>query len=225
MITLQESSYNVEPYDAEALHDKTLIIELNHCILYLRSGTMADPAEDMIVYTYADYSKWPEEFRCELIEGHVYMMAPPNIWHQKMVGQLYSQLQGFLEGRKCIPLVSVGLRLFPNDDESDNSALVPDLIVVCDEKKLSDGKTCRGAPDFIIEILSPSTKNRDLTDKKRLYAQAGVKEYWLIDREILYKCVLDNGSFTETAIHYLFDKEPIPIKALPGCKLSIPIYE
>ena len=182
---------------------------------------MADPVEDPGFYTYADYSKWPEEFRCELIDGVIYMMAPPTIWHQDLVGRLSSQLYVLLNGRKCKPFISVGVRLFPEDDESDNNALIPDLIVVCDEKKLSDGITCRGAPDFIIEILSPSTKNRDLTDKKRLYIKAGVKEYWLIDREVLYKCVLDNGSYLETETHYLFNKEPVSVETLPGCKLHI----
>ena len=151
---------------------------------------MADPIEEIEFYTYADYAKWPEDFRCELIDGVVYMMAPPTIWHQRMVLNLSAQLRDFLDGKKCTPFISIGVRLFPKDDESDNTALVPDLVVVCDEKKLSDGRTCRGAPDFIIEILSPSTKNRDLTEKKRLYAKAGVKEYWLIERDVLYKCVL-----------------------------------
>ena len=182
---------------------------------------MADPVEDIVTYTYADYSRWPEEFRCEIIEGVVYMMAPPTLWHQKIVLNLGTQLQNFLDGKECTPFASAGVRLFPKDDESDNTALVPDLIVVCDQKKLSDGRTCRGAPDFIIEVLSPSTEDKDLTVKKDLYSKAGVKEYWLIGRDVLYKCVLDNGSYLQTEIPYLFDTEPIPVETLPGCKLHI----
>ena len=192
-------------------------------MVIVEGSIMADPIADPIIYTYADYSKWPEEFKCELIKGVVYMMAPPSIWHQNMVLSLGTQLRNLLEGKKCIPLLSVGLRLFPKEDDSDNNALIPDIIVVCDESKLSDGKTCRGAPDFIVEVLSPSTKNRDFTVKKQLYAQAGVKEYWLIERDVLYKCVLDNGNYIETEIRYSFDSEPIPIKTLPGCELKIPL--
>ena len=183
---------------------------------------MADPVEIIERYTYADYERWPESLRCELIQGVIYMMASPSEWHQDMVMALGTQLFDFLKGKICKVMISpFDIRLFPKEDKSDDTVLIPDLIVVCDREKLSDGKACRGAPDFLIEILSPSTEKRDLYVKKQLYAKAGVKECWFIGREILYKCVLENGSYTETQIHYLFDNESVPVETLPGCRLTI----
>ena len=185
---------------------------------------MADPLENIERYTYEDYLSWPESLRCELIDGLIYMMASPSLWHQHIVRRLSIQLSSFLEGKPCQVILSpFDVRLFPDEDNKDTDVVIPDLIVVCDPKKLSDGKACRGAPDFIIEVLSPSTGKRDLLTKKLLYAQSGVKECWFIDQETLYKCVLDNGSYTETKIHYLFDREPVPVETLPGCNLDIPI--
>ena len=185
---------------------------------------MADPIENIEGYTYADYANWPEEFRCELVDGIIYMMAPPTIWHQEISIRLAAQLLSFLDGKTCRVIASpVGVRLIPKADDSDQTIFEPDIIVVCDSEKLSDGKTCRGAPDFLIEIISPSTKSHDLFTKKPRYAKAGVKECWFIDHEIVSKCILNNGSHTETTIHYLFDREPIPVDTLPGCRLTIPI--
>ena len=184
---------------------------------------MADPIEVIERYTYEDYLSWPESVRCELIDGIIYMMASPSEWHQDMVGDIFIQLKDFLRGKKCKVMVSpFDVRLFPDKNNKDTDVVIPDLIVVCDPKKLSDGKACRGAPDFIIEVLSPSTEKRDLLTKKLLYAQAGVKECWFINRDTLYKCVLHNGSYIETTIHYLFDIEPVSVESLPGSKINIP---
>ena len=184
---------------------------------------MADPVEIIETYTYADYLTWPESLRCELIGGVVYMMASPSLWHQDMVLALGTQIFDFLKGKKCKVITSpFDVRLFPDEENKDINVIIPDLLVVCNEKKISDGKACRGAPDFIIEILSPGTEKRDLHVKKLLYAQAGVKECWFINRDTLYKCSLENGSFIEHTIYYLFDKEPVPVEAVPGLELSIP---
>jgi len=135
-------------------------------------------------YTYADYAKWDEDFRCELIGGIVYMMSAPDMWHQDVVGDVYSQLKACLKGKKCKPMVApFDVRLFPRRDDSDDNVVQPDVIVVCDENKLSDGKACVGAPDVVFEVLSDSTKVMDLRVKRELYKSAGVKEYWVIARD------------------------------------------
>ena len=187
---------------------------------------MSDPIEIFERYSYADFARFPEDFYCELIDGIIYLMGSPSFWHQHLVVELVFQLRTFLEGKKCRVLVSpFDVRLFPESDDSDDTVVIPDIIVVCDSEKLSTGKSCKGAPDFIIEVLSPSTEKRDLITKKSKYAKAEVKECWFISRETVLKCVLSNGSFIETTILYQFNREPIPIDTLPGLKLTIPVLD
>ena len=152
------------------------------------------------------------------------MMSSPTVWHQRMVRRLTNQISTLLEGKQCELMVSpFDVRLFPEEDYSDNNVVIPDLSVICDPQKLSDGKACRGAPDFIIEILSPGTITRDLKTKKQLYEKAGVRECWFIDREILYKCVLENGTYIETEVSWRFNRVPVLVKALPGIELTLPV--
>jgi Uma2 family endonuclease len=145
---------------------------------------MSDLALSCDRYTYADYAKWDEDFRCELIGGIVYMMASPSEWHQDVVGDVFSQLKASLKGKKCKPMIApFDVRLFPRKDGSDDNVVQPDVIVVCDENKLSDGKACIGAPDVVFEVLSDSTKIMDLRVKRELYKSAGVKEYWVVAKD------------------------------------------
>ena len=144
---------------------------------------MADLALSCDRYTYAEYAKWEEDFRCELIGGVVYMMASPSEWHQRVVTRLISKLANLLEGKNCEPFVApFDVRLFPRKDGSDDNVVQPDVIVVCDKSKL-DGKACVGAPDVVFEVLSDSTKVMDLRVKRELYKSAGVKEYWVVAKD------------------------------------------
>ena len=150
---------------------------------------MSDLALSFDTFTYKDYKDWPEDFRCELIDGVVYMMPAPLIWHQEIVTELGFQLRGFFKGKPCRALVApVDVRLFPQTDDSDDVVVQPDLVVICDEAKLSDGKACRGAPDLVIEILSESTKSHDLRLKLDLYKKAGVREYWTVGSDAVKVC-------------------------------------
>jgi Uma2 family endonuclease len=149
---------------------------------------MSSLADSLDEYTYEDYDSWGDSVRCELIDGVVYMMAPPSIWHQEVLGDIFNEIKNYLKGQKCKVFVSpIGVRLFPRDDNQDTTIVEPDIIIVCDENKLSDGKTCRGAPDVVIEILSDGTKSHDLNFKKDLYQRAGVKEYIVVSRDYI-KC-------------------------------------
>ena len=153
---------------------------------------MSDPVLSLDTFTYQDYKTWPEDFRCELIDGVVCMMASPLLWHQQMVLKLGTQLAEFFEGKPCQPFIApVDVRLFPQDDESDDDVVQPDLIVVCDEKKLADGKACKGAPDLVIEVLSSSTRHYDLVTKLEKYRKAGVREYWIIGNDAVRVIVFD----------------------------------
>ncbi|MFZ2959503.1 MAG: Uma2 family endonuclease [Candidatus Ozemobacteraceae bacterium] len=134
-------------------------------------------------YTYGEYCQWPEDERWELIDGIPYDMTPaPNRLHQMILGKLYTQFDQFLENKTCsVYIAPFDVRL-PEGKELDDdvtTVVQPDLVVVCDSSKLDD-KGCRGAPDLVIEILSPSTSAKDQIKKQFLYERHGVKEFWLV---------------------------------------------
>jgi Uma2 family endonuclease len=149
-------------------------------------------------YTYADYKTWPDDERCELIGGRVYAMASPSGQHQRIQVILLRRIEEFLENKKCQVFgYPYDVRLFAYyegmdeggeknedekliDDESDEDVVQPDILIVCDPRKLyKDG--CHGAPDFIAEIVSPSSSTHDKVRKLNLYFEAEVREYWIID--------------------------------------------
>ena len=170
--------------------------------------------------TYKDYLSWGEDVRCELIDGIPHMMAGVTLWHQRMAGGIYRQLADFLEGKTCQAIIApFDVRLFPEDDDLDKTILQPDVLVVCDEKKLRDNKSCKGPPDFVAEVLSPSTRGKDLIDKKELYQNAGVREYWVVDTDKVYKYLLTDGVYTEEIIS-LDSSNEIPIEILEGCLIN-----
>ena len=134
-------------------------------------------------FTYKDYLSWPAKPRYELIDGAARAMAPPLISHQQVVFELGRQIGNALEGKPCRGFAGpVGVRL-PVHKESDEfirTVFEPDLVVVCDETKI-DAKGIRGAPNFVIEVLSPSTAAFDTIEKRKAYGAAGVEELWLIN--------------------------------------------
>ena len=168
-------------------------------------------------FTYNDYMSWDENPLLELTDGIPYMMAPPVIWHQEIAGEIFIQLKEFLKNKPCKAFMApVGVRLFPEDNGEDKDIVIPDVVVVCDEKKLADGKTINGSPDFVIEVISPSSKGRDLIDKKELYEAAQVKEYWVVDKEKIYKYVLENNAYKET-IYETAKGLAVEVNVLKGC--------
>ena len=138
---------------------------------------------DAAEFTYRNYQSWPERPRYELLDGRAYAMAPPQVAHQTVVFELGRQIENALEGKVCRGFTGpIGVRL-PIAHESDDfirTVFEPDLIVVCDAKKI-DSKGIRGAPDLVIEVLSPSTAAFDAIEKRKAYSAAGVGELWLID--------------------------------------------
>ena len=134
-------------------------------------------------FTYSDYMRWPDGERWQLLDGYAFAMAPPSLPHQAVVLELGRQLANQLLGKLCRALVApVGVRL-PKSNEANESVRTvfePDVLVVCDPSKI-DKSGIRGAPDFIIEVLSPSTARFDHIEKRKAYELAGVREYWLVD--------------------------------------------
>ena len=130
-------------------------------------------------HTIDDIYALPDGQRAELIDGVIYAMTPPNRLHQKLVGELCFSLQNYIKSNSgnC-DVYPAPFAVFLTAD--DNTYLEPDISVVCDKNKLTD-KGCNGAPDFIIEIVSPSSRKMDYSTKMTLYANSGVREYWIID--------------------------------------------
>lgn len=126
-------------------------------------------------YTYADYLTWSDDTRWELIDGTAYAMVPaPTTRHQAIQLNLARLLSTFFRGKPCKPFIApVDVKL------SDSDLLQPDFLVVCDLKKIEE-KAIVGAPDLVIEILSPSTETRDRREKKAIYQRYGISEYWLV---------------------------------------------
>ena len=158
---------------------------------------MALPAEEL-GYTYVDYLNWEGEERYALIDGEAYMMSPPLRIHQKVSGELFAQIHSYLDGKECeVYHAPFGVRLFEEagDRPEDVTTVVePDLVVVCDPGKLDD-RGCRGAPDLVIEILSPSTRRQDRIVKREMYQRAGVREYWIVNpqEQTVQVMLLKNG--------------------------------
>ena len=174
-------------------------------------------------HTYADYLTWPDDARYELIDGEAFLMAPaPLIEHQEVAGEVFRQLANQLDGKPCRPYIApVDVRL-PRTDEADaaiDTVVQPDVLVVCHSAKI-DRRGVRGAPDWVLEVLSPSTAAHDQIAKRRTYERAGVREYWLVhpgDRTLTVY-VLENGQYGRPEIYELKDETPIGV--LPGVSIA-----
>lgn len=132
-----------------------------------------------ITYTLKDIYALPDGERAELIDGHIYSMAPPNRIHQKILMELCFILNNYVKVQQgSCEVYPAPFAVFIGKD--DKNYVEPDISVICDKNKLTD-KGCHGAPDFIIEIVSPSSRKMDYTTKNALYSDFGVREYWIVD--------------------------------------------
>ena len=174
-------------------------------------------------YTYADYLQWPDDTRYELIDGEAFLMSPaPLVEHQEIAGEVFRQLANQLDGQPCRPYIApVDVRL-PRKFEADaaiDTVVQPDVLVVCDPSKI-DRRGVRGAPDWVLEVLLPSTAAHDQIAKRRAYERAGVREYWLVhpgDRTLTVY-VLENGQYGRPEIYELKDETPLGV--LPGVSIA-----
>lgn len=175
-------------------------------------------------YTYADILDWPENERVELIDGKVYMMSPPARRHQKVCGEIFVQIHNYLRGKQCeVYHAPFGVRLFEKKDDKPhnvNTFVEPDITVVCDPEKLDD-YGCKGAPDLIIEILSPSTMRTDRLLKFNLYQKAGVKEYWIVDptSKVVQILTLEEGQYYAPMVYTAQDI--VPVGVLEDCRIDL----
>ncbi len=136
--------------------------------------------------------------RYELIDGEIYLMSSPSFNHQIIVSEIFARFYNYFKDKPCRPLTApFDVRLFgyATKIEEDPNIVQPDISVVCDEEKVSDDNKYEGIPTLIVEVLSPSTKGKDMVAKLNLYMKSGVLEYWIVDPD--KKCV----------IQYSFSKE------------------
>lgn len=173
-------------------------------------------------YCLSDVLSWDEDF--ELINGVPVMLATPARIHQEISGSLFSQLYNYLAGKKCrVYAAPFAVRLFEKDGDSPHNVdtmVEPDISVICDPRKLDD-IGCKGAPDLIIEILSPSTRRHDLLTKFNLYLRAGVREYWIVDpaNKDAQVFLLEDGHYS--AKDFGSEGDKIKVNVLEDCYLDL----
>ena len=162
------------------------------------------------VYTEADYYALPEDVRAELIDGQIYYQAAPSRVHQKISGTLYYKIRDYIESKNGSCEVypapfAVKLR------EDRKTIVEPDISVICDRDKLTD-KGCTGAPDWIVEIVSPGNSSHDYVQKLNLYLDAGVREYWIVNpiEQSVYVYHFEKDNF-KTAAYSFHDKIKVNI--------------
>ena len=174
-------------------------------------------------YNYADYLTWQFDGMVELIKGKVFNMSPaPGSYHQIVSGNIGRDFGVFLKRKPCKVFVApfdVRLSRFKNDQEI-LTVVQPDICVICDQS-IIDEKGCNGSPDLIIEILSPSTKKKDIQDKFYLYEESGIKEYWIVYplEKIVDVFLLENNKY-RLLKKYVQD-DVVPVNILEGFSISL----
>lgn len=168
------------------------------------------------IYTIDDIYALPDGERAELIDGKIYYMAPPNTKHQRLVSELHYQIKDFVRKNngKC-EVFPAPFAVFLNEDETNY--VEPDISVICDKDKITD-KGCNGAPDWIIEIVSPGNKPMDYFTKLFKYRTAGVREYWIVDptKEMVTVYRFEK----ETMEEYSFG-EDVPVGIYEGFSIKV----
>ena len=169
-------------------------------------------------YTIDDIYALPDGERAELIDGKIYYMSPPSRDHQQLVLSLARKIADYIDSKGGNCEVNVApFAVFLNKDEENY--VEPDISVVCDSSKL-DKKGCHGAPDWVIEIVSPSSKTMDYLIKATKYMNAGVREYWIVDPE--EKSVAVYGFGSEFSAKFYTFGEDVPVGIYPSFSIKLP---
>ena len=193
--------------------------------LYLRDGAPAyvtglPKGKKQGEYTIEDRNALPEDHPSELIDGVIYNMASPALRHQSISGAIYHQLWNYVDahGGNCLPFIApTDVRL----DRDERTMVVPDVFVLCqpDDDRIDNDKYINGAPDLIIEVLSPSTRRKDMFTKLHKYEAAGVREYWIVDPKKEKVIVYLFGEESDVSL-YGFDSE-VPVGIYQGeCRID-----
>ena len=170
------------------------------------------------VHTIEDYEKLPDYPRVELIDGVMFTLEAPTLAHQECVKEIAFQIESYIRKNKgkCMMYASpVDVHIDPSDEET---MVQPDVVVICDRDKTKSGKRVEGAPDFIVEVLSPSTRSKDMNIKLKKFRECGVREYWMVDLEGRVVIIYDFSR--ENVINIVSMEEPVPVGIYDG-KLQI----
>jgi Uma2 family endonuclease len=175
-------------------------------------------------FTYKDYRNWPDNERWELIDGEAYAMSPaPRRYHQTLLGSIYAQMYDFFTGKPCRPHIAPVDVFLPEGEEALDDiehVVQPDAFVVCDKNKLID-EGVLGAPDFIIEVLSPGTAMKDQTEKRMLYEARGVREYWIVNPATFeaFMYFLEDGRYGLPSAADI--RQATGVRIFPGLQLRV----
>ena len=179
-------------------------------------------------YTYEDLLRWDDGVFYELYDGIPVAMASPSDTHQTVSMELARQLANFLVGKQCRAFSApFDVRLFekPGDSPGDVDTVVqPDLMVVCEPDKI-DRHGIHGAPDLVVEIISPSTQRYDRVLKLNRYMRAGVREYWIVDpaeRQVWVYMLEEDGFYHTATVYSAGSVQPtVPVGVLEGCEIDL----
>ncbi len=189
------------------------------------SFTKVEEPDSSHTYTYADYLQWKFEERLELFRGKIFKLSAPNTKHQVIAGNLFFLAKTFLAKQKCKPFIApFDVRLPVKNRKKDNevtTVVQPDICIVCDESMI-DEKGCCGAPDLVIEILSPGNSEKEVKLKYELYEEAGVKEYWVVypeEESVIVFLLNENNKYNGAKVYA--GKDIINSKSIPGFNISL----
>ena len=208
-MVLKKPSYYMDPAESfgatevneEALSYMPFLGDVKTRVRRVDCWTGLEPSEKWPrqgAYTVEDIAALPDDIRVELIDGYIYDMAAPSMTHQRVVGELYSEIRACIKehGRRC-EVFAAPSAIHPDNDH--NTELQPDIQVRC-LKESEEDEDPEAVPAFVIEVLSPSTREKDCTIKLRKYMCSEIREYWIVD--IINKKVMV----------YLFDEDPLPVQ-------------
>lgn len=173
-------------------------------------------------YNFLDYMSWQFKERVELIKGRIFKMSPaPSTNHQSVLMNLGTEFSNFFAKKNCrVFPAPFDVRLFPEKSGKDKTVVQPDISIVCDEKQL-DRKGCLGPPDLVIEIISPGNTPYDLNTKFKLYEEAGVKEYWIVDPVLKTVLVYTKTSNRFIGFRPFTEGDEIECKLFPEMKIKV----
>ena len=188
--------------------------------------TSLDQLDPLGIYSYADYLLWQFQERVELFKGQLFPMAAPNRMHQRYSARLSFPVQAYLTGKSCeLYPAPFDVRLpdskrKPKFDGDIYTVVQPDLCVVCDTEKLDD-RGCLGAPDLIVEILSPGNTRKEMSNKFRLYEEAGVREYWVVEPQDRFVLIYVLRGEEFVGLRPATEDQPLTSTVLPGLTIDL----
>jgi len=180
--------------------------------------------DESLTYSYAHYLKWVFDERVELIKGKIFEMSAPNRYHQQISGYIFNKFFNYLQGKPCkVYSAPFDVRFYreSKEDKDVYTVLQPDICVICDPSKL-DYRGCIGAPDIVVEILSPGNNKKDLLYKYNVYEEFAVKEYWVVspgEKTVLRYTLNESGKFQPSKLFTLSEK--VSSEVLSGFELDL----